>query len=718
MAMGDVIRRLAVSLSLETAAFEKGATLAEKRASQMQKKFAKLGDSLSATGQTMTLALTAPLAAFGVSAFNAASDAGELQSAFDQTFGTLAADMNKWAEETGDALGRSTQSMQELANTFGIFFNQAAPTRKEAAEMSKTFAVLAQDLASFYNVTESEALAKLRSGLSGESEPLRDFGVFLTEATVANKALEMGLAATAKELTEQDKILARYNLILESTANAQGDVARTSDGTANQLRAAKAAFEELQVSIGNVLLPVITPLISGLGSLFETLGNLPDGAQTAIVAVAGLAAAAGPLLVASGAMVSAFGTLAPIFAGLAVPLGPVALALGAVAAAGAVIYANWDKIAPLLDELGAKFEAAIGADLREKVSAIGAKLTELWNGPLGQMVRGTISTLFDFQIAYAGVLGEVLIGVLDAVVTAVTGTFTAVLDALTAVSRLLQGDFRGAWEAAGQFVTGIGQTIAGVIDSLFPGLIQLGKDIIRGIVNGIKAAPGAVRDALLGVVQSGVDTVKDFLGIRSPSLLFMQIGDDMMRGLGIGIENGKVIVGGALAEMGREAEVQTVRIAETFEQLANNVMGNLRGLVDGFRKGDFFSIFEGIFGIVTRLGSAGVFGKGFQSILTSVPAFAQGTNYAPGGLSLVGERGPELVNLPRGSQVFSNRELRGMGGGKLDVTVTMDPSTGQLGAFVRDEAGRLIGEAAPAIANAGATQAIGRMRQMESRRLA
>src|SRR3546814_10879060 len=99
------------------------------------------------------------------------------------------------------------------------------------------------------------------SGLSGESEPLRDFGVFLTEANVKAKALEMGLTGVGDELTEQEKILARYQLVLEATKNAQGDVARTSDSTSNQMRRAAAAFEELRVAIGMKLLPVVTPLI-------------------------------------------------------------------------------------------------------------------------------------------------------------------------------------------------------------------------------------------------------------------------------------------------------------------------------------------------------------------------------------------------------------------------------------------------------------------------
>src|SRR3546814_20116561 len=95
--------------------------------------------------------------------------------------------------------------------------------------MSQIFAQLAQDLVSFYNVDTETAIQKLRSGLSGESEPLRDFGVFLTEANVKAKALEMGLTGVGDELTEQAKILARYQLVLEATKNAQGDVARSEE---------------------------------------------------------------------------------------------------------------------------------------------------------------------------------------------------------------------------------------------------------------------------------------------------------------------------------------------------------------------------------------------------------------------------------------------------------------------------------------------------------
>lgn len=718
----SVIGALRVMLGMDTAEFESGTTRAQRSAQRFEKDMRRLGGNLQKIGVGMTAALTAPLAAFGVSSFKAASDAAELQSAFDQTFGELSGAMNDWAEQTGNAMGRSTQSMQQLANTFGIFFNQAAPTRAEAAKMSQTFAVLAQDLASFYNVAEEDALAKLRSGLAGESEPLRDFGVFLNEATVAAKAMEMGLAASSKELTEQDKILARYNLILEATKNAQGDVARTADGTANQMRAASDAFQELQVAIGNVLLPVITPLITAFAEIVDALAKLPKGAQTAIVVIAGLAAAAGPLLIALGGIISLAPAIATGFAAISAAALPVTAVVAAVAAAGYLIYENWDKISPVLESIAQGFEDAIGPELRRMIADASAKLTELWNGPLGEAVRFVSETLFQFQMAYLKVLGSSFVQLLEVAGQATSGALDVVLNALLAVSRFLSGDFSGAWRAVVDLVTGVARTIAGVIEALFPGLIQLGKDIIRGIVAGIKAAPGAVRDALMNVVQSGVDTVKDFLGIRSPSLLFMGIGSNIAEGLAIGIENGTGVVGRALAGLTDETEVQTVRIADTFQNMVDRALGSLRRLADGIKGGGFFGILEGIIGIGTTLGGFGLFGKGIQSALQSTPGFATGGAMRLGGMpgldrNLLSLNGTPIARVSAG-ETMQIRPANDRGGGSLKVVVTMDESTGALGAFVRNEAGQVVAAAAPGIVAAGAGQAIGRMRAMADRRLA
>ena len=142
---------------------------------------------------------------------------------------------------------------------------------------------------------------------------------------------------------------------------------------------------------------------------------------------------------------------------------------------------------------------------------------------------------------------------------------------------------------------------------------------------------------------------------------------------------------------------QTVSIAESFAQMSRQITGSLQGLANSIRSGDFLGILGGVLDIFTTLGSAGVFGKGLQGNLNRVPGNANGTRNFGGGLSVVGERGPELVNLPRRSQVIPNHKLNGMGGGGIAQIV---PSP----YFDVVVDGRVM-RAAPMVANAGAMQA-------------
>ncbi|MGL5447902.1 MAG: phage tail length tape measure family protein [Rhabdaerophilum sp.] len=163
------------------------------------------------------------------------------------------------------------------------------------------------------------------------------------------------------------------------------------------------------------------------------------------------------------------------------------------------------------------------------------------------------------------------------------------------------------------------------------------------------------------------------------------------------------------------AKVQTVRIADTFGQMVERVSGQLRSLVDGFKSGNVFDIFDALLGIGTTLGGAGVFGKGVQSFLSKIPGNANGTAFHPGGLMMVGERGPEILAAPRGSRVVPNHELRAAndGAGRLHVTVGVDPRNGNVTAFVD----RRVASAAPAIMDGGATVAQARLAQRGSRRI-
>lgn len=331
------------------------------RIAGIQSRFSGIASAAGKAGAAASVAVTAPLVAFGRSAFIAAMDAEELRSAFNVTFGKNGAMMEAWAARTGAAVGRTNVELMQAANTFGIFFNQADPAK--SAGMSQQFAMLAQDLSSFYNVDPGTTLEKLRSGLTGESEPLRDFGVFMTEAAVKAQALKMGLKPVNGELTEQQKIMARAGLIMAQTTAAQGDLARTSGSTANQLRASEAAWQNMSLIVGQQLIPALTPVIQTLTGLIQSFSALSPETRKWIVIIGGAAAVLGPILVGVAGIASAIATLGPIIVGIggffsaALPIiggvmaaiagtitAPVLLIGAAVAALGYLVYANWERI--------------------------------------------------------------------------------------------------------------------------------------------------------------------------------------------------------------------------------------------------------------------------------------------------------------------------------------------------------------------------------------
>jgi len=194
----------------------------------------------------------------------AASDLGEAISKAGVVFGQSAGEVIAWSKTLDDAFGQSQQGALEAAGGFGNMFTAMGFSRKEAAEMSKTMVELASDLASFNNSDPEIGLEKIRAGLVGETEPLRVWGVVLNETVVAAKALEMGLAATKNEITDQDKVLARYQFILDNTTNSQGDFARTANDTANSQRRLSAQMKNLSATLGSALRPAYTSIINQL----------------------------------------------------------------------------------------------------------------------------------------------------------------------------------------------------------------------------------------------------------------------------------------------------------------------------------------------------------------------------------------------------------------------------------------------------------------------
>lgn len=234
---------------------------------------ARTGFLAASAAVTGTVAALAGVTSVTKSAIAAASNLGEQQSKVNVVFGDSAASVLKWAESSAQSMGIARAEATAAAGTFGNLFTAMGLSQQAAAEMSPRLIQLAADLASFNNASPEETLQALQSGLVGEVEPMRRFGVAINAAAVEAKALEMGLARTKAEISEADKVTARYQLILENTKNAQGDFARTSDSLANQQRILKAEIGTLAEKFGTALLPAAKNATTAIVGLLEKNGD-------------------------------------------------------------------------------------------------------------------------------------------------------------------------------------------------------------------------------------------------------------------------------------------------------------------------------------------------------------------------------------------------------------------------------------------------------------
>jgi hypothetical protein len=207
--------------------------------------------------------------AFAGKAVAAAADLGEAMNVVRVQFGSAADSVIAFSETTSKIGIAQTDALQAAAG-FGAMAQSAGIAEAESAGLSTQLVTLSADMASFRNTDPTEMLDRFRAGLAGEAEPLRRFGVFLSEARVKAVAYAEGIARAGAELTDAQKIQARYQIILQDTEKAQGDFARTvGESLPNQLRVMRAELQEAQAALGERLLPVVlavTQSFAGLGS--------------------------------------------------------------------------------------------------------------------------------------------------------------------------------------------------------------------------------------------------------------------------------------------------------------------------------------------------------------------------------------------------------------------------------------------------------------------
>lgn len=303
----------------------------------------------------MGAAITAPLTL----AVKTAADAQATMARFKQVFGEQADAADAFGESVADALGRSQNEMRSTLATFQAFFRGLNFDNTQARELSQGLTQAGLDLAAFYDIADDEAMGRLRAALSGSSEVLDQFGVNIKAAAIDEELLRMGLDKTAQSATEQEKVLARLNIIRRSMdmQGATGQAAREADELTNQLKALRSAGLELAAAVGSVLVPTVTPMVAGLRDAAKAVADWAEenpelvGTLTRIagtIGVAGLAGGTFAIVLGSvaGGVANIIGLLPNMARGLlavkaamlAVTATPLGLALTAIAAVAGGAY--------------------------------------------------------------------------------------------------------------------------------------------------------------------------------------------------------------------------------------------------------------------------------------------------------------------------------------------------------------------------------------------
>ena len=401
-----------------------------------------VGAKMTDMGKTLSMSVTAPIVAVGAASFKMAADLQDAMGATDQMFAQASDSVKKWADNLDGYYGIAEGEALEYANMMGSMLkNIGGLTEEEASKQAATLIELAGDLTAMYGGTTADAVRALTGALKGNNTMLDNYGMAANDAMVKTKALEMGLYDGTGQMDLASKQAATLALIMEQSAAAQGQAAREAEGASGGMRSFATEMKNLSTDIGEVLLPVITPLLANLNNIAKKFGDLSPEMKKAIVIVAGLAAAIGPLLIVLGMMASGLGAIVGILpvlgTALTVLTGPVGIVVAAIAgliAIGVLLYKNWEEIKA--------FGSRLWEDLKTGWTEGMESIKVAWVG-FGQNIKDTWSNMWGSVMDKYNSIKADIIGLTSSMITWVQDKFTAFKDFFLNIWAGIAGGVKG-----------------------------------------------------------------------------------------------------------------------------------------------------------------------------------------------------------------------------------------------------------------------------------
>lgn len=460
-------------------------------------------------------AIAAAVIAFAKSTVNAASDLNESANAVKVTFGGAADGITKLGEKAATAVGLSTNEFNSLAVRFSSFAMTVAGSGGDVVGTMDDMTKRAADFASVMNLDVKDAANIFQSGLAGESEPLRQYGIDLSAAAVSAFALSHGIADNAATMTEAQKVQARYGLLMEQTAKTAGDFANTSDGLANRQRIMAAQFENVKAKIGTALLPILAVAVGFITNqvipafikirdvVSAAFQWIDDNKAIVIAAFTGVAIAVGIVLVpAFIAWATTAGAAAVATIAAAAPIIALGVAAAALAAGIVWLYQNCaifrDIVNAVRDFIVDKLVPAFMAIwhfISDNIIPIISTLVEVYIKALileFNAVKFVITEIVipALQVIWAFIRDKV-IPIFEAIISTIITVATAVGEKISAIVG---------------FITGIPGRIGNVLSSLWDDLKigiesarQWVSDKIDAVVDFATKLPGRMAGIFVGM---------------------------------------------------------------------------------------------------------------------------------------------------------------------------------------------------------------------------
>lgn len=423
-----------------------------------------------------------------------ASGLGESINAVNVVFGEASAGVQQLGKESAKSLGLSNLEFNNLAVRFSSFADTIAGPGGDVTGTLKSMTGRASDFASVMNLDVAQAAELFQSGLAGETEPLRAFGIDMSAAAVEAFALKEGIATSAGSMTEAQKVQARYGLLMSQTAKTQGDFANTSGSLANQTRILASSWSNTQAALGTLFLPVLERVVgfivaNVLPSVDKLVASLGSG---------GLSGAFAPMMAVAG----------PLFSQLAASFGPLIPQVLQLASSFSPLGLLFQVLTPILPMLAAAFTQIAGSIagvlaiviplVTQIVSVLVPIIVNLVSTvlpPLATMFGQLIAAIAPFIVQIASDLIPIVNALLPVVVTVfnviaqvITAAMQIVQGIIQVVTGIISGNWSQVWEGIGNIFSGIWNTIVALVSGaigLVGSIIGAGLGAVSNFIGGV-----------------------------------------------------------------------------------------------------------------------------------------------------------------------------------------------------------------------------------------